>query len=75
MRRGEYVWVTYDGRSLPALVAIASPNGHSAVLLFDGVLGGYVGTMPVFAAEESEIPTDFVDLLHGAEVLIAPYQS
>lgn len=75
LKRGQYVWVTYDRCTLVALVAMASPNGHSAVLMFDGILGGYVGAMAVLAPDDSEIPTDFVDLLNGGEVVITPYPS
>lgn len=73
LKRGDHVWITYDGQTLPALVGIASPNGRAAMLMFDGILGGYVGTMPVFA-DDADLSSDFIDLLHGHEVILQPAQ-
>jgi hypothetical protein len=47
LRRGQFVEVTVDGRTLRAMVVLASDNARSVLLMFDGLLGGYVGTMPV----------------------------
>lgn len=46
-RRGDYAHVTYKGRTVIAFVAMATPDGKSLILMFDAMLGGYVGAMPV----------------------------
>lgn len=46
-RRGDYAHITYKGRTVVAFVAMASANGGSLMLMFDAMLGGYVGVMPV----------------------------
>ena len=49
MRTGQRVTITYDGRTLDGLVVLASGNGRSLMLSFEGILGGWVGMMPVLA--------------------------
>jgi hypothetical protein len=45
--RGEFVRVTYRGQTVEAMVVLVSPNGESAALMFDAMLGGHVGMMPI----------------------------
>jgi hypothetical protein len=52
LTRGDYVHVTHKGRTLIAFVALASQNGLSLMLFFDGMLGGYAGVMPVFWSDD-----------------------
>ena len=52
LRRGDYVEVTFEGRTLPAMVTLASENGKSLMLMFDGMLGGYAGMMPVLWSQD-----------------------
>lgn len=47
LQRGEFVVVTASGRTVRAMVTLASANGRSIVLMFDAMLGGFVGVMPV----------------------------
>lgn len=53
--KGDYVRATYDGRSVKAIVLLASPNGRSLIISWtatdDGLLGGHVGTMPILRDE------------------------
>jgi hypothetical protein len=62
-RAGDRVSISCEGRTLAGTVALASPNGRSLVLEFEGLLGGYVGVMPVL-----EIAGVFLDLLQGRKV-------
>lgn len=47
MRRGDFVTIQYEGRSVAGMILLASPNGKSLMLGFDAMLGGHVGSMPV----------------------------
>jgi len=47
-RRGEFVWVTYRGKTLKAMCTLVSSNGISAVIMFDGMFGGHLGMMPIY---------------------------
>jgi hypothetical protein len=66
-RRGEAVRITFHDHTVDGEVLMASENGLSMTLLFDGSLGGYHKFMPVLWMEDS-----FVDLLLAHPVLISP---
>ena len=52
---GDSGWITYDDRSVPMQVIIASENGISLLVSFEALLGGYAGTMPlVWMSQECE---------------------
>ena len=63
--KGETVRVTFAGKTVDAVVILASSNGVSLALEFDAMLGGYVMTMPVLWTGE-----EFADLLTGRHVEI-----
>lgn len=42
-RRGEFVTLQYEGQQVLAMVLLASPNGASLMLGFDGALRGQAG--------------------------------
>jgi hypothetical protein len=46
-KTGDRVAITLGGQSIAGVVLLASANGRSLMLEFDGVLGGYVGMMPI----------------------------
>lgn len=46
-RRGDFVIIGADGREVRGMVGLASENGRSLMLLFDAMIGGWVGAMPV----------------------------
>lgn len=48
LKQGDKVYATYNGRTVPAVVTLASPNGRSLVIAFEAMLGGHVGMMPIF---------------------------
>jgi hypothetical protein len=52
LQRGAFVEVTAEGRTVRAMVILASPNGRSLMLMFDGMLGGYAGTLPLFLDDD-----------------------
>lgn len=64
-RKGDRVRIELDGRSAVGVVELASSNGASLFLHFEGVLGGYVGAMPVLRDEEDG---EFHDLITGCVV-------
>lgn len=49
LQRGDFVVITTDtGRTVDAMVTLASPNGRSIVLMFDAMIGGWVSQCPAF---------------------------
>lgn len=44
---GDWVQVIFAGRTVDAVILLASDNGVSLMLYFDALLGGYLGQMPV----------------------------
>lgn len=51
IKRGDFITVTYCDQTIKAMVLLASPNGRSLMLCFDGGLrnaqGVLIGSMPV----------------------------
>lgn len=73
MKCGDVVTVTYGGNTIRAQVMLASPNGASLMLGFDGILttrsgGGYLGSMPVLR----DALGVFRDLVANEPVLLEP---
>jgi len=54
LRKGEFVTLGYgESTTIPAEVCLASDNGRSLMLLFDGVvLDGHLGSMPVLQGDD-----------------------
>lgn len=53
-RRGEFV-VIYCGapaRKLDGMIGLASPNGESLIVFFDGILDSCVGAIPLFLGSD-----------------------
>lgn len=67
--RGAFVHVTYEGRTLAAMVVLASTDGVSLAIMFDGLLGGYVGMMPILWHEQDR---EYHDLFTRGVVVITP---
>jgi hypothetical protein len=65
--KGEFVKVTLGGRTVRAVVMLASGNGRSLMLQFDAMVGGYPGMMPVMCANDE---LGFVDLFEQRPVRI-----
>lgn len=63
MKTGDRVWIKYEGREIEGAIAVASQNGKSLALIFDAMLGGYVGMMPIV-----EHRGGFIDLVQGKPV-------
>ena len=63
-KRGDFVTVTYCKQNIKAMVLLASPNGRSLMLGFDGALrnasGMFAGSMPVMQDDSGE----FFDLMN-----------
>lgn len=52
LKRGDFVEATYDGRTVDAMVTVASRNGRSLVIMWsDHMLGGHCGIMPISCDE------------------------
>jgi len=69
-RRGEQVFVTYKGKTMRAMVTLASPNGISAIIMFDGMLGAYLGAMPILFKDGR-----YIDLIEEQPLVVTPYPS
>jgi hypothetical protein len=67
LRTGDPVTIGYDGRTVPGVVKLASPNGQSLMLEFEAVLRGHLGMMPVLGDGAG----GFRDLMHGQPVTLA----
>jgi len=72
-QRGDFVRVTAHGHTKDAMVGLASPNGRSLMLLFDGGLffkdgSGYVGSMPVLQEDDGT----YRELINGTIVNVEP---
>jgi hypothetical protein len=52
LQRGDFVRVAAPERALDAMVVLASPNGRSIILMFDGILGGWVGELAAFRGDD-----------------------
>lgn len=71
LTRGDFVVITVDGRTIRAMVTLASADGRSLVLMFDGVIrtttgGAYAGLMPVY----QRIDGRWTDLVDDVEITI-----
>ncbi len=72
-KTGDAVLVTMNGRSVDALVLLASQNGHSLMLALDGPLGTSQGCYPdmmPLLRESDDAP--YRDLIMGEEVQVEP---
>ncbi len=61
MKRGDFVWIEHEGQRVRGMVSLASENGNSLMLLFDDMVGGYLGMMPVLREGDGE----YRDLIKG----------
>ncbi|KNA31028.1 hypothetical protein ADU20_27280 [Burkholderia pseudomallei] len=51
--RGDWVWIEYGGLTVAGMVILASENGKSLMLGFDGVLGAeHDGMCPVLRCDD-----------------------
>lgn len=71
-RRGEFVWVTYERKLIKAMAVMVSDNGVSAILMFEGMLGGFVGAMPIVFDEHVQ---EYQDVFTGTPLTMTPYPS
>jgi len=70
LQRGDKVRFQFQGRTIDAMVILASVNGRSLILSFEGLVSGYVGMMPVVWEDDF---MRFVDLIHHDTVrLVQP---
>lgn len=54
LRTGDAVFIQCAGAHVPGTVLLASSNGKSLMLAFDGLLDGHLGMMPVLMNEHGE---------------------
>jgi hypothetical protein len=73
MKTGDFVQVTYCGQRMRCKLLLASPNGRSLMLGFEGALftssgGAFFGSMPVLQDEDGT----YRDLMAGDPIEIEP---
>jgi hypothetical protein len=68
LKHGDSVTISNGTRKLYGIVGIASPNYRSIMISYEGILGGFVGMVPLLWTEE-EGYRDFLD--HHYELEIA----
>lgn len=59
-KKGDEVTITLEGRSIDAVIVLASANGISLAVGFDGFLGGYVQFMPLLYDQNEKAYVDLV---------------
>jgi hypothetical protein len=68
MKRGDFVKLSVGDDTFDAMVVLASENGHSLILMFDGavrVAGGVVlGCLPVYREDDGR----WTEILGGGTV-------
>lgn len=74
-RRGEFVFVTYKGKTLKAMATLVSENGVSAIIMFDGMLGGYAGMMPILFSGGEYPDGEYRDLIENLPLVVTAYPS
>lgn len=47
MTRGDFVTIECEGRTCTGMVLLASANGRSIMVGYEGILAGFVGAMPI----------------------------
>jgi hypothetical protein len=67
LREGDEVTIRIRGVSAKGRVELASPNGRSLIVTFEGILGGYAGGIPVLREEDgayrSVVDNELVELV------------
>ena len=67
LKKGDRVRAIYEGRTVRAVVTMASPNGRSLVIMWDdGMLGGHLGTMPIFQEQNGS----YASLMEGLPITL-----
>lgn len=71
--RGQFVQIDFNDQSIKAMVVLASNNGCSLMLMFDGALrtpggGLIVGSMPLLYEDDGS----YRDLAEGAVATLTP---
>jgi hypothetical protein len=69
MKTGEHVLIESDGRSLAGTVILASANGRSLMLAFEGIFDGCVGLLPVLQDEEGAYRSIITDAVVQLSVI------
>jgi hypothetical protein len=67
-RQSDLVIIECDGCALQGTVLLASQNGKSLALGFNGVLGCHDGLMPVLLCDDGV----YRSIVNGAEVRLTP---
>lgn len=73
LERGQFVTVTYHRQTRRAMVSLASPDGRSIMVSFDGALhspsgGAFFGWMPILLHDDGV----YREIVEQAEVVIVP---
>ncbi len=66
--KGDRVWIEADSQRVAGVVAMASENGRSLMLEFEGMLFGFVNVLFVLQNEDGV----FRDIILGDQVTITP---
>lgn len=66
LKRDDLVTATYQGKTVDAVVQLASPNGKSLIIRFEAMLGGHLGVMPVLQDDEG----DYWSLMEGNQITL-----
>lgn len=72
LQRGDFVTIAAHGQTKRAMVTLASPNGRSIMVMFDGGLfwpsgaGGYAGTMPLLWTDDGR----WIELINQTPITV-----
>lgn len=67
-KSGDEIRIRFEGQTLMATVKKASPNSVSLMIEFEGILGGYIGWMPLLLEDSG-----YIDLLTRRSVTIEKF--
>lgn len=52
MKRGDFVKLSRGDQQVEGMIVLASDNGGSLMVMFDGMIGGYVGMIPLLRNDD-----------------------
>jgi hypothetical protein len=66
LQRGDVVQITAGDQVVNAMVVLASPNGKSLMVMFEAIIDGHVGQMPLFRDESG----GYVAVITGRQITL-----
>lgn len=68
MKDGDPIEIVHDGRSVPGMIVMISDNQMSALIAFEAILDGHVGSMAVMLDDAAR--GTYRSIITGAEITL-----